>query len=686
MNKIHYQIPSADEQKDKFMSSNTKTVDLGKTGINRLMLKFSIPCIMSLLISSLYNIVDQIFIGNSSLSALGNAATGVVFPVFIIAQAFAWCFGDGCASYLNICQGRNDTENSHSAIGGSITLSFLSGLLMLAVIYPFKEPILTLFGASAQTLPYAIEYLNIVLAMIPIFILCNMMNSIIRADGSPLWAMLSMLVGAIVNIILDPIFIFALDMGMSGAAWATVIGQGSTFIMTLIYFFNTKTFKLKLQSFIPRAKAVFEIIGLGASTFFTQTAIVIVAVLCNVQLAAYGSLSKYGPDIPIAIIGIESKVFTVVINLVVGIVLGCQPIISFNMGAKKYDRVKELYGKIMACTITIGILFTLLFELAPNFVIGLFGTPSNVSTEAYWEFGAKTLRIFLSLITISCLIKMNSIFFQAAGKPILAVIASTVRDVVCFVPLIIILPALSGNVESILYAAPISDLIAMVITAVLSITFVKSLRSTEDTYNEDAVLKPSKKGVIITIAREHGSSGKQIGEMVARKLGIPFYYKEMMALAAQESGLHHEFIEDINNNSPALLHNLYLSTDVIQRAVIAQDKVIRKIAENGSCVIVGRAADYVLKDEEDLVRVFVYAPDEFRIGRIMESYGDSRKDAIKHIKRSDEARAIYYEKISGLTWGDRHNYDLMVNSSVGLEKSADMICDYILAREKSQGK
>ena len=188
---------------------------------------------MSLLISSLYNVVDQMFIGNSELSTLGNAATGVVFPVFIIAQAFAWCFGDGAAAYLNIVQGKNDDGDAHRALGGSITASFLSGVLMMAVIYPIKVPMLTLFGATENTLAYSIEYLDIVLAMIPIYILCNMMNSIIRADGSPAWAMISMLIGAVVNIILDPIFIFGLDMGMAGAAIATVIGQGATFIATV---------------------------------------------------------------------------------------------------------------------------------------------------------------------------------------------------------------------------------------------------------------------------------------------------------------------------------------------------------------------------------------------------------------------------------------------------------------------
>ena len=556
---------------------------------------------------------------------------------------------------------------------------------MMAVIYPFKEPILNLFGASDKTIDMAIEYLDVVLAMIPIFILCNMMNSVIRADGSPSFAMTAMLAGAVTNIILDPVFIFALKWGMRGAALATVIGQGVTFILTLIYFLNTKTFKLTKKSFVPTGKAIGDVVGLGISTFITQLAIVLVAILSNVQLAKYGELSKFGADIPIAIIGIQSKIFTVVINLVVGIALGCQPIISFNMGAKKYDRVKELYGKIMGCAIAIGAVFTLLFELAPRFVIGLFGTPSNIpNPDDYWEFGEMTLRIFLSLITISCIIKMNSIFFQAAGKPINAIVASMIRDVLCFVPLIIILPAIWSNVEVILYAAPISDVIAMVVTAFLSTSFIRSLRTTNEAEAVDAVIKPSKKGVIITIAREHGSSGKQIGKIVAEKLGIPFYYKEMTALAAQESGLDREFIADINTNSPAVLHSLYLSTNVIQRAVIAQEKVIKRIAEEGSCVIVGRAADYVLKDNEDLLRVFIYAPDEYRIGRIMEVYGDSYENAKKHVRRSDEARASYYKKISGLSWGDRHNYDLVVNGSVGLEESAEIICSYVRTHHNTE--
>ncbi len=459
------------------MSQAIRLSSLEEEKINRLMLKFALPCIFSLLVSSLYNIVDQIFIGNSRLSTLGNAATGVVFPVFIIAQAFAWCLGDGAAAYLNICQGEGNAEEAHKAVGAGITTALLSGVAMMLVIYPFRMPILGLFGASENTMAYAVEYLNVILFMLPAYILCNMLNSVIRADGSPTWAMLSILAGAVANIILDPILIFSLDMGMTGAALATVIGQGITLLMTLGYFFKTKTFRLTAQSLRPSPIALWRVVRLGLSTFFTQIAIVLVAVLCNIQLAQYGQLSKYGADIPIAIIGIQSKVFTVVINLVVGIVLGCQPVISYNMGAGRYDRVRELYRKICGCTLVIGLVFTLLFEAAPDFVIGLFGTPSNVpNPEHYWEFGRKTMRIFLSLLCISCLIKTNSIFFQAVGKPLYATVASTVRDVLCFIPLILILPAVWLGVESILYAAPLADLISMVITAVLSVSFLRSLR------------------------------------------------------------------------------------------------------------------------------------------------------------------------------------------------------------------
>ncbi len=450
---------------------------LGEEKITKLMLKFSLPCVLSLLVSALYNIVDQIFIGNSELSALGNAATGVVFPIFIIAQAFAWCFGDGCAAYLNICQGKKEAQNAHRAIGTGITITLISSIVLILVFSPLKTNILTLFGASENSIGYAVEYFNIILAFFPIYMLSNMMNAVIRADGSPSWSMASMLAGALTNIVLDPVFIFGMKWGMTGAALATVIGQTVSFVITLIYFFRTKTFKLHLKSFIPNLKEFSGALQLGASSFITQMTIVIISLVCNIMLAKYGAVSKYGIDIPIAIIGIESKVFTVVINIVVGIVLGCQPIISYNMGAKNHGRVRELYRKILLCTVVIGIGSTLLFELAPRAVVGMFGSPTNIpNPEDYWTFGEKTFRIFLCLVTFTCIVKMTSIFFQAVGKPVHAVVASMIRDIICFIPLIIILPALFGGIEAILFAAPAADFIAMVVAALLTASFMRELK------------------------------------------------------------------------------------------------------------------------------------------------------------------------------------------------------------------
>lgn len=660
------------------MQSNEQINYLGEESIPKLMLKFSIPCILSLLVSALYNIVDQIFIGNSELSALGNAATGVIFPIFIIAQAFAWCFGDGCAAYLSICQGKKDTKNATVCIGSGITITLLTSIILLAVFYTFKVQILTLFGASENSIGMAIEYFNIILAFFPIFMLMNMMNAVIRADGSPTCSMASMLTGAIVNIILDPIFIFGFHWGMKGAALATVTGQVISFIISFVYFFHTKTFHLTLKHFLPKFRIFSSALKLGISSFITQMTIVIISLVCNIMLAKYGAISHYGSDIPIAIIGIESKVFTVIINIVVGIILGCQPIISYNYGAKKYKRVKLTYRYVLTATLIIGLVATMIFEFAPNLIVGMFGKPTNIpNPEDYWQFAELTFRIFLSLVTFTCIIKMTSIFFQAVGKPIHAVVSSLTRDIICFVPLVIILPKNFG-IKGILYAAPIADSIAMIVAIIMTMQFIKSLNEKNHVVEtSESDLQESRKGIILTIGREHGSAGKQIGKIVAQKLDIPFYYKEVAALAAQKSGLHKEFISDININSPQILQELYLSTTVVQQAITAQEQIIRKIAEHGSCVIVGRAADYVLRDYKNVVRIFIFAPEEYRINKVMEVYGDTHNEAVKNIHHSDNARAAYYHSISNLNWGDAHNYDLLIDSSIGNEKCADIICSFI---------
>lgn len=457
------------------MNAAAEVSSFGTEKLSKLMLKFSIPCVLSLLVSALYNIVDQIFIGNSELSTLGNAATGVVFPFFIIAQAFAWCFGDGCAAYLNICLGKKDMQSADKAIGTGVTVTLLTSLLLIAVGYPLKAPLLTLFGASENSLGMAIEYLDVILAFFPFFMLSNMMNSVIRADGSPACSMASMLAGAVVNIVLDPLFIFGFHWGMAGAAWATVLGQLVSFLICVWYFFRTKTFRLHPRSLLPDFRAFAGALKLGISSFITQMTILVIVLVSNRMLVRYGAVSQYGVDIPIAVMGIESKVFTVVINIVVGIVLGCQPIIGYNIGAGNYARVKRLFRSILLCTAAVGLAATLLFVLAPHAVARLFGTPTNIpNPDDYWLFAEKTFRIFLSLTTFTCIVKVSSIFFQAAGKPLRAVVASMVRDILCFIPLILILPRFFG-IEGILYAAPAADLLAMLVSGALMIGYFRQL-------------------------------------------------------------------------------------------------------------------------------------------------------------------------------------------------------------------
>ena len=654
------------------MENNEENKFLGTEKISKLLLKFSIPCILSLLISSLYNIVDQIFIGNSELGYLGNAATSIVFPITIISVAFAWCFGDGSAAFLSLCQGRKDTQNAHKAIGNSIIINFIISIIFVLLGFIFMDKLLYLFGASDVTIGLSRDYFIIILSFIPIYMLGNVMNGIIRADGSPAFSMAATLIGAITNIVLDPVFIFGLKLGIKGAAWAIIIGQVLTAIVSIFYFIKkTKTFKISLDSFKINFKVFKNVIKLGISTFITQMSIVIISLVCNIMLYTFGAKSKFGADIPIAVMGICMKVFTIVINIIVGIILGAQPILGYNIGARKIKRVKETFKLVLISTIMVGLVSSIIFEFFPQVVIRVFGTES----ELYMEFAVLTFRIFLSLITFTCTIKMTSIFFQAVGEPTMEAIISLARDIVCFIPAVIILPQFMG-VEGALWAAPVADFIGIIIVSILLVIFFKNLDKLSNSNDNDATVQKSEQGVIITISRQHGSQGKYIGELVAKELGIPYYYKEMTALAAKESGLDKEFVSKINQNTD-VLHELYLTTTPVQYAIEAQEKVINKIADEGACVLVGRAADYVLRNNKNVIKVFIYAPKDYRVKKVMEMYGDTEKDAYKNIEKSDKNRASYYQMISGKNWGQVENYDLCIDSSIGKEETAKIICEYI---------
>ena len=647
---------------------------LGSEKISKLLRKFAVPCIISLLVSAFYNIVDQIFIGNSKLGFLGNAATSIVFPITIISFAFAWCFGDGAVALMSIRQGQKDDKSIAKIIGNALTINVITSLIFIVVCFICMDPLLHLFGASEASFPLAKSYFQIILCASTAAMMTGVLSGIIRADGSPTFSMIITVAGAIINLILDPIFIFGLDWGIEGAAIATVIAQIISFLLGLYYiFFRSRTFKLKFQHFKPEFRTIWQFTKLGISTFITQISIVATALVSNMMLAKWGAESIYGADIPIAVMGIAMKVFSVVINIVVGLLVGAQPILGFNYGAAKYVRVKETFRIAMTGTIVVGVIATIIFEFFPDLAINIFG----VQNELYMEFARKLFRIFLMLIVFTLSTKAISIFFQAVGEPKKATVASLTRDILCFIPLCLILPNFFG-IDGVLYAAPLADIVGIVIASSLAIKFYRNLGKSDSILTtEIGTIQKSHPGVIITIAREHGSAGKEIGKLVANQLKIPYYYKELMAVTAQESGLSENYINNLNSrNEEGIMRDLYLSSAPAEYAIKAQRQAIQEIAKHGSCVIVGRAADYVLRNNKKVLRVFISAPKDYRIKKLKEMYGDKPAEAKKSIKRSDANRASYYNAISGLEWGKRENYDLCLDSSIGNEETAKIIAEY----------
>ncbi len=649
---------------------------LGTENVGKLLRQFAIPCIFSLIISCLYNIVDQIFVGNG-VGYLGNAATGVIFPITVIGWGISLLFGDGAAAALSVSLGRNETKHIHRSVGNSMLCSFLLGVVVIAVGYLWGDNLLLLIGATDANLTLAHDYGFIIYAMMPLALVQNTLASIIRADGSPKYAMGAMLAGAVVNIIGDPVAIFVLDLGIKGAAYATILGQFVSFLICVIYLRKSKTFRVSLSSFRPDFILLKHIMALGTSSFLTQFSIVIITVINNILLVKYGAISPYGADIPLAAFVVIMKLFQIVLNIAIGIAAGAQPIVGYNYGAEKYDRVKELLKLIVKWTAIICLICTVVFEVFPLFFIRMFGADG----ELYTQFAVLCLRIYLSLIVFTCVQKVCAIFLQSIGHAKKAAPLSVLRDVLLII-FSLIAPMLWG-VTGIFWAAPIADMIAIAITAIVMVDLWKQLgneTAKSDSETVKPVLQQSHAGVVITIAREHGTAGKHIGQLVAEKLNIPCYYKEMTALAAKESGLTKEFISNINSNENAVMKELYLSTNVIQQAIIAQDKVIKMIADAGACVIIGRAADYVLRDRENVVKIYIHAPKDYRVKKVMEMYGDTEEEGRRSIERSDAARAAYYKNISGFKWGDVHQYDLCIDSSIGTEESADLICEYIRKR------
>lgn len=437
--------------------------------IGKLLPRYAIPSILSLLISSLYNIVDQIFVGNG-VGYLGNCATSILFPLTVIGLAVALLIGDGTAAHLSLCQGRNQTEEFHVCLGNGLLLGAMLSILYMIFFFLFTDQLLTAFGATEATLPYAREYGVVIFMGMPFFIISNLLSGVIRADGSPQISMLAMTAGAVFNVIFDPIFIFGFHMGVLGAAVATILGQLLSCVIALLYLRNSKTFRLHLKSFRPKLGAVLQALPLGISSFLTQAAIVITSGVSNMLLVKYGMDSVYGPDIPIAVMGIVMKVFAIVISIAIGLAVGAQPIIGFNYSAGNYKRVRDTFKLMITLTVAVAIAATIIFECFPHVLIGIFGNEG----ESYVTFAVLCFRVYLCLILFTCVQKSAGVFLQAIGKPIQSILVSVSRDLLFQFPAMLIMSSYWG-ILGILWAAPVADSLAFVVTLIFIVIQMKNL-------------------------------------------------------------------------------------------------------------------------------------------------------------------------------------------------------------------
>lgn len=435
---------------------------LGQTPIGKLLPRFAVPCVLSLLVSALYNIVDQIFIGQSAAGYLGNAATNVVYPFTVVALALALLVGDGAAALLSLSLGRGNEDTGRRAVGSAITLSIVIGVVLAAIGLIFMDPILLLFGATPTCYEYAAEYMQIICLGIPFYVITNGLNASIRADGSPGFAMVSTVVGAVINLICDPIAIFLLDWGVAGAAWATILGQFVTAVLSLLYFRKPKTIRLKRSDFLPHRKVLPTMAAIGLPSLIIQLAIVVIMTVANSLINVYGPQSVYGADIPLAAVGIVMKVFGIVVSIAIGIGLGGQPIIGYSFGAGDGKRVFKVYRAIVLSVLAVGLIATAIFQFFPQAVIALFGSGDAL----YNEFSALCIRIFLCGISLTCIQKASSIFLQSLGKSVQSTLLSLARDVIFFVPAILICARL-GGVVGMLWAAGIADLLSVILTFIL---------------------------------------------------------------------------------------------------------------------------------------------------------------------------------------------------------------------------
>lgn len=683
------------------MNESNENFYLTTAPIKKLLIKFSIPCVLAMLVSALYNIVDQIFIGNSSSGTSGIMATTLVFPFTVVALAIAQLIGDGCATLFSISLGTKDEKTSNKSVGNAIIAVILFSIILVIAGFIFMKPIFNVLGVNGydeRCRLFTEQYYKIILCGVPFYMFASAMASIIRASGAPTYSMISTIVGAIINLIFDPILIFGFDLGVKGAAIATIAGQIISAILCAIYFRKPKLMKLNKESFIIDMKVLGKLLKLGISSFITQVSIAIITIVANNVVGTIGGENATDAG---GALGIVFKIFAIVLAFSLGVAVGGQPIIGFNYGAKQYKRVLETYKFILIANIIIGAISMLLFEFAPNMIVSLFGGHAN-NLEFYQEYACLSFRIYLGGILLCCIQKASCIFLQSIDKPYKAMVLSLMRDVIILVPGVCIL-GLYGNLYTMLWAGPVSDIGAFIVTVIfVTIEYrkISKLAKTNTVDNNvDENISNTKEKFIISIGREFGSGGKYIGQELAKRLNIKCYDNELLAKVSENYNIDMETLEKVDEKQKSSFwygfatNYVFLNNNEVSpisaddNLFLKQAKVIEDLYNNTeSSIIVGRCSDYILKDKTNVIKLFIYSSDmDFKINRKMKYEDLDKEKAIKKIEKTDKQRAEYYKHFTSQTWGDRDNYDLCIDTSkLGIEETVDILESYIRKRVESK--
>lgn len=639
----------------------------GQEKVWKILLKMAPPVMLAQLIQALYNIVDSLFVGR--YAETGLTALSIIYPLQLLMMALAIGTGVGINTGMAARFGVGKTAEAREFAGIGTPLAGVLWLIFAVVTWLWMPAYARLSSSSPEVVAEVIVYGRIVCVFSFGLFFESIWTKILQARGDMKTPMVAQILGAVTNIVLDPLLIFGLfglpSLGIAGAAIATVVGQ----MVAALVVMNKGYHSSPKLAVYPRRIA--EIFHLGIPNILMQSAYTFYILGLNLILSDFS-------DQAVTALGLYYKWQTFFFIPLSAMQTCIVPIVSFNYASRRIHRCKVTLMTAILFGMALMAVGTLCFETIPAPMLRMFTSDERVVEIGRWGFrwiGISFLPMVTSLVF--------PVFFQAVGAAVKSSILTVVRTVVLFVPLGALFSLL--GLKSFWLTFPVTETLTSLLGLVYYRQFLAhpyvSQAPMLDQAHPAEVIQPSHPGVILTIAREHGSGGKEIGRQVAQRLGIPFYYKEMTALAAQESGLDREFISGLNHNAPKVLYNLYLSTRVVRLAVVAQHRILERIAENGSCVIVGRAADYVLQDHQEVVKLFIRADREYRVGRAMEVYGDTREEAEENIRRSDRARAAYYHHISGKRWGEAENYDLVVDSTGGVQQAVEEILQYLAEKQ-----